>query len=81
MKKRLFKAKLIGLIVGVLELIGVIFLAVTYYFNWFGFKDIITPVNIFISFGSAVILDIVYVWAIITAYVIHRIYQCLLKSR
>ena len=65
MKKRLFKAKLIGIIVGLLELAGVIFLAVSYYFNWFGFRDLITPVIIFISFGSAVILDIVYVWAII----------------
>ena len=65
MKKRLFKAKLLGIIVGLLELIGVVFLALAYYFNLFGFKEIITPVIIFISFGSAVILDIVYVWAII----------------
>ena len=65
MKKRLFKAKLIGAIIGLLELAGVIFLAVSYYFNWFNFKEVITPVNIFISFGSAVIVDIVYVWAII----------------
>ena len=65
MKKRLFKAKLIGAIIGLLELAGVIFLAVAYYFNWFSFKEIITPVIVFISFGSAVIVDIVYVWAII----------------
>ena len=65
MKKRLFKAKLIGAIIGLLELAGVIFLAVAYYFNWFNFKEIITPVIVFISFGSAVIVDIVYVWAII----------------
>ena len=65
MKKRLFKAKIIGLLFGILELIGVVFLALAYYFNWFGLKEFITPVNIFISFGTAVIVDIIYVWAII----------------
>ena len=65
MKKRLFKAKLIGIIIGLLELAGVVFLGLAYYFNLFNFKELITPVIIFISFGSAVILDIIYVWAII----------------
>ena len=65
MKKRLFKAKLFGAIVGLIELVGVILFAVVYYFDLFGFRDLITPVNIFICFGTAVILDIIYVWAII----------------
>ena len=65
MKKRLFKAKLIGIIIGLLELAGVVFVGLAYYFDLFNFKELITPVIIFIGFGSAVILDIVYVWAII----------------
>ena len=65
MKKRLFKAKLIGAIVGLLELAGVLFLGLAYYFNLFDFRSLITPVNIFIVFGTAVIIDVIYVWAII----------------
>ena len=65
MKKRLFKAKLVGAIIGLLELFGVVFLGLAYYFNLFNFRTIITPIILFISLGSAVIIDIVYVWAII----------------
>ncbi len=65
MKKRLFKAKLIGIIVGLAELIGVGFLGVCYYFDWFNFKSIITEIILYISFGSAIIIDIIYVWAVI----------------
>ena len=65
MKKRLFKAKLVGAIIGLTELFGVVFLGLAYYFNLFDFKEIITPVITFISLGSAVIIDIIYVWAIL----------------
>ena len=65
MKKRLFKAKLIGITIGLLELIGLVFLGLAYYFDLFSFRDLITPIIIFIALGSAVILDIIYVWAII----------------
>ena len=65
MKKRLYKAKLTGAIIGLLELFGVVFLGVAYYFNWFNFKELITPVILFISLGSAVIIDIIYVWAVL----------------
>ena len=65
MKKRLHKAKLIGAIVGLLELFGVIFLGLAYYFNFFNFREILNPVNLFISLGTAVIIDIIYVWSII----------------
>ena len=65
MKRRLFKAKLIGAIIGLLELFGVVFLGLAYYFDVFGFRSIVTPVILFISLGSAVILDVTYVWIII----------------
>ena len=65
MKRRLRKAKLIGVIIGLLELFGVLFLGITYYFGWFNFKEIITPVILFISLGTAVIIDIVYVWGVL----------------
>ena len=65
MKRRLRKAKLVGVIIGLLELFGVLFLGIVYYFGWFNFREIITPVILFISLGTAVIIDIVYVWSVI----------------
>ena len=65
MKRRLRKTKIVGITVGLLELLGVIFLGLGYYFNLFNFKGIITPVILFISLGTAVIIDIVYVWAVL----------------
>ncbi len=65
MKRRLRKAKLIGVIIGLLELFGVLFLGITYYFGWFNFREIISPVILFISLGTAVIIDIVYVWGVL----------------
>ena len=65
MKKRLFKAKVIGLIVGLIELIGLIYAALAYYFDLFSFRDFVNPVLAFIVLGSALIVDIIYVWAII----------------
>ena len=50
---------------GLLELFGVLFLGFAYYFNLFSLKDYLTPVVVFISLGSAVILDIVYVWGVL----------------
>ena len=65
MKRRLRKTKIIGITVGLLELLGVVFLGFAYYFNLFNFREIITPVIIFISLGTAVIFDIVYVWGVL----------------
>ena len=65
MKRRLRKTKIVGITVGLLELLGVVFLGLAYYFNLFNFREIITPVIIFISLGTAVILDIVYVWGVL----------------
>ena len=65
MKNRLFKAKLIGIIVGLLELLAVIFLGTVYYFNWFNFREILTETILYVSLGTAVVVDIVYVWGII----------------
>ena len=65
MKKRLFKAKLVGIIFGLLELIGVVFFTFAFYFNIFGFKEYLTVGIVFISLGTAIILDIIYVWGII----------------
>ena len=61
MKRRLFKAKLIGIIVGLLELIGVAFLGFSFYFQWFNFPQFV----IYVSLGSSVVVDIIYVWGII----------------
>jgi len=61
MKRRLFKAKLIGVIVGLLELIGVAFLGFSFYFQWFNFPQFV----IYVSLGSSVVVDIIYVWGII----------------
>ncbi len=65
MKKRLFRTKIVGISVGILELLGVAFFTVAYSINLFGLKESITPINIFVTFGTAIIVDIVYVWAII----------------
>ena len=65
MKRRLFKAKLIGIIVGLIELIGVAFLGIAYNFDFFGFKTLLTQIILYISLGTAIVVDIVYVWAII----------------
>ena len=65
MKKRLSKVKVIGIIVGLLELAGVIFAGLAFYFNWFSIKDNISPLLLYIIFGSALIIDIVYVWGVI----------------
>ena len=65
MKRRLFKAKLVGVFVGLAELIGVGFLGLCYYFDWFNFKTLITEIILYISFGGAIVIDIIYVWAII----------------
>ena len=65
MKKRLSKVKFIGIIIGLLELTGVIFAGLAFYFNWFSIKDNISPLLLYIIFGSALIVDIVYVWGVI----------------
>ena len=65
MKRRLTKAKLIGIIVGLIELFGVAFLGSVYYFNWFGFQEILSESLLYIILGTAVIIDIIYVWGII----------------
>ncbi len=65
MKKRLFKAKIFGLILGIVELLGIGFIAVVYYINLFNLKDIFTAEILYISLGSALVVDIIYVWGII----------------
>ena len=65
MKKRLLKAKIFGLILGLVELLGIGFIAVVYYINLFNLKDIFTAEILYISLGSALVVDIIYVWAII----------------
>ena len=65
MKKRLSKVKFIGIIIGLLELSGVIFAGLAFYFNWFSIKDNISPLLLYIIFGSALIIDILYVWGVI----------------
>lgn len=65
MKKRLSKVKFIGIIIGLLELSGVIFAGLAFYFNWFSIKDNISPLLLYIIFGGALIIDIVYVWGVI----------------
>ena len=65
MKKRLFKAKIFGLILGLVELLGIGFIAVVYYINPFNLKDIFTAEILYISLGSALVVDIIYVWGII----------------
>ena len=65
MKKRLLKAKIFGLILGLVELLGIGFIAVVYYVNLFNLKDIFTAEILYISLGSALVVDIIYVWGII----------------
>ena len=65
MKKRLFKAKLFGAILALLELLALAFLGVSFYLNWFNFKELITHNVLYIALGSAVVLDLIYVWVII----------------
>jgi len=65
MKRRLFKAKLIGAITGLAELFGIIFLGACLYLNLFHFRDIFNQSIIFIVLGVAAVIDIIYVWAIL----------------
>ena len=65
MKKRLFKAKLIGIIVGLIELFGVAFLGSVYYFNWFQLQDFLSESILYIALGTSIIIDIIYVWGVI----------------
>ena len=65
MKRRLFKAKLIGIIIGLIELFGIAFIGVAFYLNLFNLKEIINQLYLYIGLGSAVIIDIIYVWGII----------------
>ena len=65
MKRRLAKAKFIGAFIGIIELIAVIFYGVCLYFNFFNIKEIFSETILFISLGSAVIVDIIYVWAVL----------------
>ena len=65
MKKRLIKAKIFGLILGLVELLGIGFIAVVYYVNLFNLKDIFTAEILYISLGSALVVDVIYVWGII----------------
>lgn len=65
MKRRLFKAKLIGIILGLVELFAIAFLGVAFYLNLFNLKEIINQMYLYIGFGSAIIIDIIYVWGII----------------
>ena len=65
MKKRLFKAKVIGAVIGLVELFGVGFVGLAYYLDWFSFKTILSAFILYVSFGSCVIIDIIYVWAVL----------------
>ena len=65
MKRRLRRTRILGLIVGLLELAGVAFLGLGYYLNFLNFRQYLTPAIFYISLSSAVILDIVYVWAVL----------------
>ena len=40
MKRRLRKAKILGASIGLLELFGVVFVGIAYYFNLLNFKEI-----------------------------------------
>ena len=65
MKRRLFKAKLIGIIIGLIELFGIVFLGVAFYLDLFNLKTIINQMYLYIGFSAALIIDIIYVWGII----------------
>jgi len=65
MKKRLFKAKIFGLILGLIELLGLVFIGVVFYVNLLNLKDVFTEPIIYISLGSALVVDIIYVWGVI----------------
>ena len=65
MKRRLFKAQIFGIIVGLLELLGIVFLGFAFYFKWIDFQNLRNQIIFYSSFGGAVLLDIIYVWSII----------------
>ena len=65
MKRRLFKAKLAGAIVGIVELLGIAFLGLAYYFKWLDFQSTKILIALYISLGGSVIVDVIYVWSII----------------
>ena len=65
MKRRLFKAKLIGLIIGMLELVLITLLGAAIYFNLFDLNQYITIEYLYIGLSSAAAIDIIYVWAVI----------------
>lgn len=65
MKRRLFKAKIFGIIVGLLELLSIVFLGLAFYFKWIDFQNFRNQIIFYSSFGGAVLLDVIYVWIII----------------
>ena len=65
MKRRLFKAKIFGIIVGLLEFLGIAFLGFAFYFKWIDFQNFRNQIIFYSSFGGAVLLDVIYVWIII----------------
>lgn len=65
MKRRLFKAKVFGLIIGLLQLLAIAFLGIAYYFKFLDFQSARNQIIFYSSFGGAIILDVIYVWSII----------------
>lgn len=65
MKKRLLKAKIIGLIGAIIQIVGIIFLSSVYYFNFIHVDELEDHIILFAVFSFFIFIDIVYVWAII----------------
>ena len=65
MKKRLFRLKLTGVIVGLIELVGFIALGVLSFFNFFNINNFLSNEIVLPAVAGIVFIDIVYAWSVL----------------
>ena len=65
MKYKLFKTKIFTLIIALIELLGVAFIGICYYNNFFNLQNSLNVGILYIVLGALVVFDIVFSWAIL----------------
>lgn len=65
MKKRLFKLKLLGIIIGIVELLATIAFGIFSYFNFFNFTELVKIEIVYPVIATLLFIDIVFAWAVL----------------
>ena len=65
MKKRLFRLKLIGIIIGLIELLSAIAFGILSYFNFFNFRNFIKLEYLYPIVAAFLFFDIVFAWSVL----------------